>query len=182
MDRNKYSFKNLDIWKRAQDLAAEVAEIVDELPNRRSADVVGRQLLRSATSIAANIAEGHGRYSFGAYRNHLSIARGSAAESQGWLDLLVRRGHLKADKGAELEQRCETLIAALTRRMVALERQAQAVREPPREREEGPVWQADGIDVPMFQGSNDPDTAPRAEIPGFTDPLVPDLLAQEEDR
>ncbi|HEX9640656.1 MAG TPA: four helix bundle protein, partial [Candidatus Krumholzibacteria bacterium] len=86
-DSERYSFKNLEVWKAAQQFAVDVSRLVDDLPNTRSADVIGRQLLRSATSVGANIAEGHARYTFGAYRNHLSIAKGSAAESEHWVDL-----------------------------------------------------------------------------------------------
>jgi four helix bundle protein len=162
----KYSFKNLEPWKHAQDFAVLIAKAVDGLPNRRSADVVGRQLLRSATSIAANIAEGHGRYSFGAYRNHLSIAKGSAAESQGWLDLLVRLGHMPEESGTALERKCDGLIAGLTRRIVALERQERDARKPLAVREEGPTWEIERFDeeqVLRFQGSKVPEAAPEVK-------------------
>jgi four helix bundle protein len=146
---NRYSFRNLDPWKSAQDFAVEVAHLVDKLPNTRSADVIGRQLLRSATSIAANIAEGHARYSFGAYRNHLSIAKGSAGESEGWVNLLVRLGHLPEERGAEMESKCAFLMSALTRRMVALEQRAKV----PQVREEQATYETDSSLVPWFPGS-----------------------------
>jgi len=40
--------------QRTKRLAIEAIELVEELPNRRTADVIGRQLLRSATSVGAN--------------------------------------------------------------------------------------------------------------------------------
>jgi four helix bundle protein len=146
----KYTFKNLELWRTAQALAIDVCRAVDSLPNRRSADIVGRQLIRSITSIAANIAEGHGRYSFAAYKNHLSIAKGSAAESQGWINLLVELGHLPAIKGNELERRTDVLIASLTRRIVGLEKQ-EAGRSKAM-REDGPEYFLDEDQVPRFEG------------------------------
>jgi four helix bundle protein len=147
----KYTFKNLELWKAAQALAIDVCRTVDSFPNRRSADIVGRQLIRSVTSVAANIAEGHGRYSFAAYKNHLSIAKGSAAESQGWINLLVELGHLSTASGDDLEKRTDALIASLTRRIVSLERQESERRNSIRE--SGPEYLLDEDKVPRFEGS-----------------------------
>ena len=155
----KYTFKNLELWKAAQALAVDVCRAVDSFPNRRSADVVGRQLVRSITSVAANIAEGHGRFSFAAYKNHLSIAKGSAAESQGWINLLVQLGHLPDAGGNELERRTDALIASLTRRIISLERQEAGRRNAVRE--VGPEYFVDEDKVPRFEGSKVQD--PRAE-------------------
>lgn len=152
-DAERYSFKNLDLWKTAQQFAVDVSVLVDGLPNSRTADVVGRQLLRSATSIGANIAEGHSRFTFGAYRNHLSIAKGSAGESEHWIDLLVRRGFLAKEAGDELSRTCITLMGALTRRILALKKQEQL----PRVREEGPIYDVSSPLVPWFSGSMVPD-------------------------
>lgn len=148
-DSERYSFKNLELWKTAQEFAVTVSLLVDELPVNRTTDVVGRQLLRSATSIGANIAEGHSRFTFGAYRNHLSIAKGSAGESEHWLDLLVRRGFVDAGAGQEMSRTCATLMGALTRRMLALEQQEKRSRI----REDGPTYDVSDSEVPWFPGS-----------------------------
>ncbi|MCH7512132.1 MAG: four helix bundle protein, partial [Chloroflexi bacterium] len=66
---------------KAQDLALEIVRLASKLPNDRTAPILARQVVRSASSIAANIAEGHGRYTLGAHRNHLSIAKGSVCET-----------------------------------------------------------------------------------------------------
>ena len=151
-DAERYSFKNLEVWKAAQQFAAvDVSRLVDDLPNTRSADVIGRQLLRSATSVGANIAEGHARYTFGAYRNHLSIAKGSAAESEHWVDLLVRRGLITEESGQRLGQTCMMLMGVLTRRILALQQQEKS--SGPRIREDGPVYQPPDSLVPWFSGS-----------------------------
>jgi four helix bundle protein len=97
------SFRTQLHWQKAQAFAVQSALLVGRLPHDRSADSIGNQLIRAAGSIAANIAEGYERFSQAAYRNHLSIARGSAFEAESWLDLLIR---------------CEFVADALRRRLL----------------------------------------------------------------
>ena len=108
------------LWTKAQEFASEVAEMVVSLPRDRATDVLCNQLLRSATSISANIAEGYGRFSQAAYRNHLSIARGSAVESESWLDLLQRRDYITNERCEAMIAKCDELQRLLTLRMKSL--------------------------------------------------------------
>ncbi len=50
------------------------------------AQEISRQLFRSATSIGANIAEGHGRHQGIEYIHFLIIAQGSANETEHWMN------------------------------------------------------------------------------------------------
>jgi four helix bundle protein len=113
-------FTRIVIWQKAQHLAAEVVAIVTELPRNGAANVIGAQLLRSAGSVPANIAEGYGRFSQAAYRHHLSIARGSLFETQSWLDLLSRTGYLDESAKNRLILRCQEVGKLLTLRMKSL--------------------------------------------------------------
>jgi four helix bundle protein len=108
------------LWRKAQDLAEETASVAVAFPRDVAAEPIARQLVRAAESIAANIAEGYGRYSQPAYRHHLSIARGSAFEVQSWLDLLIRRGYLSPESGRHLTSKCIEVQKLLTVRMKAL--------------------------------------------------------------
>jgi len=78
-------------------------------------------LVASAGSIEANVAEGHGRFSLAAHRHHLSIAKGSACESDGWLDLLRRAGNIDADTEGRLHADCVEIIRMLTAKIRNLE-------------------------------------------------------------
>jgi len=131
-----YTFRKLAMWQRAQELADRVLSVVGSLPSDRASAILGQQIVRSSTSIAANIAEGHARYSAGAYRNHLSIARGSTAETISWIDLLLRRRLIGRDDGDALFGLCAELMKMLTARMIELDKQTGTTRVLPDEGEE----------------------------------------------
>lgn len=116
-----YTHRNLILWNRAQQLALDVMQIVQRLPNTWGNAVIARQIVASATSIGANIAEGHGRYAPGAHRNHLAIAKGSTAETDSWLDLLRRAGYLSGEEEARLHAECQEIAAMLTSKIRKLE-------------------------------------------------------------
>ncbi len=126
MPDEAYSYRNLVLWQKAQDLAAEVVNLCGRLPRDGVAAVLARQIVRSTSSIGANVAEGHGRFTLAAHRNHLSIAKGSACETDSWLDLLRRVGYLEPESEARLHQACQELIRMLTAKIVDLERREKA--------------------------------------------------------
>jgi four helix bundle protein len=118
----RFTHRDLIVWQKAQDLAFEIIELADAMLSRGSAQVVARQIIRSASSIAANIAEGHGRFTSGANANHLLIARGSAAETDSWLDMLRRMKAITPAKEAELCAKTDEVIAMLTSMARSLQR------------------------------------------------------------
>jgi four helix bundle protein len=92
------------------------------MPQSWANAVIARQIIASASSIGANIAEGHGRFTFGAHRNHLSIAKGSAAETDSWLDLMRREQVITEAEEQRLRERCSELTVMLTSKIRELER------------------------------------------------------------
>ena len=129
MEASTAGFRKLILWQKAQDLAASVMHELGQLRRHGDADLVRAQLVRAAGSVAANVAEGYGRFSPGAYRNHLSIARGSLFETESWIDLLYRNGHLPEDVAARLTQQCSEVGRLLTKSMRDLASGGGAVRE-----------------------------------------------------
>ena len=67
------------------------------------------QIRRSAASIAANIAEGHGRESTGSFIQFLRIAQGSLKEVETHLLLAARVGIIAETECNTLIQKCEEL-------------------------------------------------------------------------
>lgn len=129
----EYNHRNLIVWQRAQELSHQMIQLTKRLPQSWANAVLARQIITAATSIGANIAEGHGRFTPGAHGNHLSIAKGSAAESDSWLDSLCREGYLSRQDEAPLHQECLEIMAILTSKILDLERMNRAASKTMRE-------------------------------------------------
>ena len=87
------AFETLDVYRLAEDLADTIWEVVLAWqPMAR--DTVGKQLVRAADSIGANIADGHGRGKGLDHKRFLRIARGSTNETKHWLRRAYRRNLL----------------------------------------------------------------------------------------
>ena len=82
--------EDLDIYKMAEDLADKVWNICIGW-DYFAKDTIGKQLVRAADSISANLAEGHGRYHFKDRLNFCYYARGSLEETKTWLSKADRR-------------------------------------------------------------------------------------------
>jgi four helix bundle protein len=94
MQSNKPKFRDM-IEKRVYSFALNIITFVGKLPKGQVSNVVGEQLLRSATSIGANVVEAQGAASRKDYTNFFAHALKSANETKFWLGLL-RDSH-KAD-------------------------------------------------------------------------------------
>lgn len=69
-------------------LTKQIIAISDKLPNTRAFDVLYKQIIRSGSSVGANIVEGYGRNNPKEYKQFLGIARGSSLETEYWLEIL----------------------------------------------------------------------------------------------
>jgi four helix bundle protein len=102
------SFEELRVYQQAEDLADIVWDIV--LGWRVLArDTVGKQMIRSADSIGANIAEGHGRGSYNDNRRLVRISRGSLYETRHWLRRAFRRKLLSEEQTQKLKKIVDNL-------------------------------------------------------------------------
>ena len=78
---------------RTEDLALNVIVLVDSLPRNRTCDVLGRQLLRSGTSVGANYRAACRARSGAEMAAKLGIVEEEADESIYWINLLCRSGN-----------------------------------------------------------------------------------------
>jgi len=95
MQNNNVKFRDM-LGKRVYSFALNVIVFADQLPKSQASNIIGDQLLRSATSIGANVVESKSASSRKDYANFLSYALKSANETKFWLGLLRDSG--KADK------------------------------------------------------------------------------------
>ena len=89
-------FEDLIAYKRACALADDLRSLIDAWP---SIDrwTIGIQLIRSADSVGANIAEAFGRGTYADEQRFLLFARGSANETQHWIERAFARALLSDD-------------------------------------------------------------------------------------
>ncbi len=82
--------EELDIYQMAEELADKIWNICVRW-DYFAKDTIGRQMVRAADSISANLAEGHGRYHFKDRLKFCYYARGSLEETKSWLSKAQRR-------------------------------------------------------------------------------------------
>ena len=81
MQEAKFSFEDLEVWKKAVEFASNVIRLTEKIETDRKHYRLIENCESAASSIAANIAEGKGRYSKKEFGHFLYIARGSLYES-----------------------------------------------------------------------------------------------------
>ena len=94
------NFEKLRVYKLAETLADGIWVVItwDYLAK----DTVGKQMIRAADSIGANIAEGTGRGTLQDNRRFIRMARGSLYETQHWLRRAYKRSLLSKQQVASL--------------------------------------------------------------------------------
>lgn len=115
------SYRELEVWQKAMDLAVACYAVTKTFPKEELYGLTS-QIRRSATSIAANIAEGQGRQSTKEFMNFLSIARGSLKELETHLILSQRLALMPQTTLDKLLQDSDTISRMLAGLRKTLER------------------------------------------------------------
>jgi len=104
----------IPIDKRTKMFAIQIVKLYRYLVEERGERVLSKQLLRSGTSIGANIAEGLYGASRADFVNKYAIALKEANETHYWLDLLVETDYLPRDEAAtSVLDECNQIISIL---------------------------------------------------------------------
>jgi len=90
--------KVYDLKKRTYIYSLDVIRLLESLPKDYISQTIGKQLLRSATSIGANIIESQASSSKKDFANFYSHSLKSANESKFWLSLLKDSNKASSDK------------------------------------------------------------------------------------
>jgi four helix bundle protein len=85
---NKGSKHKIKLKDRTYQYSIKMIEFLDNLPKDNSAQIISKQLLRSATSIGANIVEAQASSSKKDFTKYFNYSLKSANESVYWLNLL----------------------------------------------------------------------------------------------
>ena len=85
---NENSKHKIKLRDRTYQYSIRIIEFLDNLPKDSSAQIISKQLLRSATSIGANIVEAQASSSKKDFTKYFNYSLKSANESVYWLNLL----------------------------------------------------------------------------------------------
>lgn len=111
-DKTTRGFEELRVYQKSEKLSDAIWEIVDSW-DFFAKDTVGKQLVRAADSIGANIAEGSGRGSYQDNRRFVKIARGSLYETRHFLRRAHKRKFLTTEQTDSLRPMLEELAPTL---------------------------------------------------------------------
>ena len=100
---SKGSYRDLEVWKKACDLAEQVYLLTDGFPKTELYGLV-RQMKEAAVSIPANIAEGCARHGKAEFLHFLHTAAGSLAELVTFLEISRRLNFGELSRYSTLEQ------------------------------------------------------------------------------
>jgi four helix bundle protein len=105
-------FEDLRVFQLAEKLADEVWDIV-KIWGYFEKDTVGKQFVKAADSIGANIAEGAGRGTPKENKRFIRISRGSLNETKYWLRRASRRNLIDDKQKRMLKQMIDELGPSL---------------------------------------------------------------------
>lgn len=115
--RMQKTFEDLRAFQRALDLMVAVYTVTDTFPSKEMYGLIS-QLRRASCSVVSNIAEGHGRLTYGEWRQMLSQARGSLYEVQAQVIASARLGFVNVATAEHLRNQSRlvgTELAGLIR-------------------------------------------------------------------
>ena len=100
-----------DLKLRTKDFSLRVIRLYSSLPKTTEAQVIGKQVLRSGTSVGAHYREANGARSNAEFISKMNVGLQELDETDYWLELLQDAGIVSGAKLKELRQETNELIA-----------------------------------------------------------------------
>ncbi len=100
-----------DLKQRTKEYALQIIRLYVALPKRTETQVIGKQFLRSGTSVGAHYHEAYFSRSDAEFISKASLALQELEETRYWLELLVASGMVRETQLSELMQETGELIA-----------------------------------------------------------------------
>ena len=107
--RKKEEF--VDLRQRTKAFALRVVRLYGSLPKTTVAQVIGKQVLRSGTSVGANYREAYRARSKAEFISIAGISLREVEETGYWFELLIESGIVPESKLSELQKECDELTA-----------------------------------------------------------------------
>src|SRR6516164_1630333 len=103
--------QRVDLRVRTKQFALRVIRLSSALPRRIEAEVIGKQVIRSATSVGANFREAHRARSDAEFVSKLGDCLKELEETCYWLELLIEGKIIHGNRLSALHDECNQLIA-----------------------------------------------------------------------
>ncbi len=108
-----YQASNSILKDRSMAFAIRIVNLNRYLRNVKKEFVLAKQILRSGTSIGANISESRFAQSKADFANKLHIALKEASETEFWIELLANTDHISESEKESLIKDCQELMKML---------------------------------------------------------------------
>ncbi len=108
----EYTLEKLEVYQLSEALSDIIWELVMGWTHFQK-DTIGKQIVRAADSVSANIAEGYGRYYYKESKQFFFYARGSLQETKAWLSKCKRRKLTEPGNAENLIEETERILAKL---------------------------------------------------------------------
>ncbi len=103
-----------DIYDKSYKFAVDIVSLYKEIVNDNKEYILSKQLLRSGTSIGANVREARNAQSKKDFLSKMNISLKESVETEYWLDLLSDTKYISPDKAKNYKSKCVELIKILT--------------------------------------------------------------------
>ena len=100
-----------ELKRRTKRFALDTILLVENLPKTRTTEVLGKQLLRSGTSVGANYFSACSVRSTAEFIAKMGIVEEELEETIYWIELLIESGYLSPDQGKDLIREAKELLA-----------------------------------------------------------------------
>ena len=110
----RFDLDRSDVERRTKDFALRIIRLVNALPKNQISWTLGKQVLRSGSSIGAYYREACRATSKKHFGSILAIASGEASETLYWLELLSESETVKPELLSDIISECNELVAILT--------------------------------------------------------------------
>lgn len=102
---------NLDLKIRTRKFALRIIQLYKALPNSVEAQIIGKQILRSGTSVGAQYREATRARSTAEFISKIESSCQELEETMYWFELLIESGIFKFEKLKDLQTEADEIMA-----------------------------------------------------------------------